>query len=201
MVKKKQKQPLNPDTFVWKAPRPGSDDQTMQGLREPAAANNYQWFCENSIECAVPSAEWKLQSRKKKLSEYVTTTLEAFAIVVYYNSFEVWNQQWKVETGAETASNEESDDVSTITTATRCAFRFTGDSKGSRKYEGWNSDGVGFYNELLSLVEKQRNTSGCPFECNLLIALVSKPRTGRASDTDDQQPRARNHMSELMRIV
>jgi hypothetical protein len=140
-------------------------------------------------------------NRDTKLSEYVTTTMEAFAIVVYYNSFDVWDQRWSVETSAETAGDEGDDDVSTLTAATKCAFRFTGDSKGSRKYKGCNSAGVGFYNELLSLVEKQRNTPGCQFERNLLTALVSRPRTGRARDTEDQQPKARNHISELMRIV
>jgi hypothetical protein len=202
VVKKKQKEPLSLDTFVWKATGPGSDTPTMRGIRETAAAKSYQWFCENFMECAIPSAEWKIQSRKKRLSEYVTTTLEAFAIVVvYYNSFDVWNQGWSVETSAETAGNEGNDDVSTLTAAPKCAFRFTGDSKGSRKYEWWNSDGVGFYNQLLSLVEKQRNTPGCPFESKLLTALVSRPRKGRAGDVEDQQPKARNHMSELMRIV
>jgi hypothetical protein len=83
----------------------------------------------------------------------------------------------------------------------KCAFRFTGDLKGSRKYEGWNSAGVRFYNESLSLVEEQRNTPGCPFECKLLTVLVSRPRKGRAGDADDQQPKARNQMRELMRIV
>ena len=39
------------------------------------------------------------------------------------------------------------------------------------------------------------------FEQNLLTALVSRPRTGRAGDAEDQQPRARNHVNELMRIV
>jgi hypothetical protein len=202
LVKKKQKQPLNPDTFVWKATGPpGAEVPAMRGLRETAAAKNYQWFCENFMECAIPSAEWKLQSRRKKLSEYVTTTLEAFAIVVYYNSFDVWNQRWSVETSTEIAGNDGNDDVSTLTAATKCSFRFTGDSKGSRKYEGWNSAGVGFYNELLGLVEKQRNAPGCPFERKLLTALISRPRKGRAGEEEDQQPKARNHMSELMRIV
>jgi hypothetical protein len=40
------------------------------------------------MECAIPSAEWKLQWNRKELSEYVATTLEAFAIVVNYNSFD-----------------------------------------------------------------------------------------------------------------
>jgi hypothetical protein len=88
------------------------------------------------MECAIPSVEWKLQSRRKNLSEHVTTTLEAFTIMVYYNSFDVWSQGWSVETSAETAGNEGNDDVSTLTVGRKCASRFTGDSKGSRKCEG-----------------------------------------------------------------
>ncbi len=65
--------------------------------------------------------------------------------------------QWSVEPTADITRNEASDDVSTLTAATKCSFRFTGDLKGSRKYEGWNIAGVGFYNELLSLV-KTRET-------------------------------------------
>jgi hypothetical protein len=60
---------------------------------------------------------------------------------------------------------------------------------------------VGFYNELLSLVEKQGNTPGCLFKSKLLTALVSRQRKGRAGDVEDQKPKARNQMSELMRIV
>jgi hypothetical protein len=109
----------------------------MRGKREKAAAKNYQWFCEKFMEYAiVPSAEWKIQSRRKILSEYVTTTLESFAIVVvYYNSFDVWNQGWSVETSAETGGNEGNDDVSTLTAEPKYGFRFTGDSKGSRNYK------------------------------------------------------------------
>jgi hypothetical protein len=154
------------------------------------------------MECVIPSADWKLKSRKQKLSQYVTTTLEAFAVLVYYNSFDVWNQRWRVDASVSTNNSGENDDISTLSGAThRCAFRFTGESKGSRKYEGWNSAGMEFYNALLGLVETQRGNPGCTFERRLLAALATKPRTGRANDTEIQPPQARNHMSELMQIV
>jgi hypothetical protein len=152
------------------------------------------------MECVIPSTDWKLKSRKKKLSQYVTSTLEAFAVLLYTNSFDVWNQRWRVDSAA--SGSDGSDDLSTLSGATpKCAFRFTGDSKGSRKYEGWNSAGMEFYNELLSLVENQRNQPGCTFEHKLLTALASTPRRGRANDAESQPPKARNHVSELMRIV
>ncbi len=152
------------------------------------------------MECVIPSSDWKQKSRKKKLSQYVTSTLEAFAVVVYYNSFDVWNQRWRVETDASMGGSEATDDVSTLSGSTpRCAFRFTADSKGSRKYEGWNVAGVEFYNELLDL--KQRDRPGFTFERDLLTALVIRPVRGRVSGSESQAPKVRNGVSELMEIV
>ncbi len=154
------------------------------------------------MECVIPSSDWKQKSRKKKLSQYVASTLEAFAVVVYYNSFDVWNQRWRVETDASMGGSEATDNVSTLSGSTpRCAFRFTADSKGSRKYEGWNVAGVEFYNELLDLVEKQRYRPGCTFERDLLTALAIRPVRGRVSGSESQAPKVRNRVSELMEIV
>jgi hypothetical protein len=199
IVKKQQMKPLSPEKFVHQATSPGPNTPALQGLRDPATAQNYQWFCENFMECVIPSADWKLKSRNKMLSDYVTTTLEAFAVLVYINSFAVWNQRWTTETDS---LSEETDDVSTLSGATtKHGFKFTGDAKGSRKYEGWNSAGMVFYNQLLSLVEQQRGRRGCTFELDLLTALATRRKKGRANADEIQAPQARNHMDELMRIV
>jgi hypothetical protein len=158
MVKKKKNSHLT-DTFVWKATGPGSDTPTMRGLQEIAATKNYQWFYEDFMECAIPSAEWKLQSRRKRLSEYVTTTLEAFAIVVYYNSFDVWNQRSSVETSAETASNEGNDDVSTLTAVTKCTFRFHGGLKRVKKIRGMEQCWSGIFQRVAKLGGKTKKHS------------------------------------------
>jgi hypothetical protein len=105
-----------------------------------------------------------------------------------------------VETAASTSSgSEENDDVSTLSGATP-KFRFTGDWKGARKYEGWNGAGVEFYNELLSLVEQQRDHPGCTFECDLLATLATRPKKGRMKN-GERPPNARNHVSALMEFV
>jgi hypothetical protein len=82
-------------------------------------AQHYQWFCDNFMESVtvIPaSAAWKLKLRKQKLSKYATTTtLEACVVLVYYNSFDVWSQYWRVESSASTNCSEDGiDDVSTI---------------------------------------------------------------------------------------
>jgi hypothetical protein len=148
----------------------------------------------------IPSTDWKKKSRKQRLSQYVTTTLEAFAVLVYFNSFDVWNQRYRVETAASTSSVSEESDVSTLS-GERPRFRFTGDSKGSRKYEGWNCAGVELYNELLDLVEKQRGRPGCTFERDLLATMATRPKKGGRRNEGERPPAARNHVSVLMEIV
>ena len=138
------------------------------------------------MECVIPSAEWKLKSRNKKLSQYVTATLEAFAVLMYYNSFPVWNQRWTVDTvdtdSTMASTTAASDDLSFISGLTpNQGFRFTAESKGSKKVEGWNSEGMECYNDLLGLVEKQRGRTGCTFEYDLLVALSTKRKKRRGN--------------------
>ena len=136
------------------------------------------------------------------MSNYVTSTLEAFAVLLYYNSFEVWNSRYKSDNSQTSNESVDADDFSAMTGATgKWSFRFTGDCKDSRKYEGWNASGLEYYNQLLTLVELQRERPGCTFEKDLLTALASKPRNMRARNEGRQQPKARNHMSQLMEMV
>jgi hypothetical protein len=180
-----------------------NNTQSLRGLRDAETAENYLWFCEHFMECVIPSAEWKLKSRNKKLSQYVTAPLEAFAVLMYYNSFPVWNQHWTVDTvdtDITTASTtDESDDLSAISGLTsKKGFRFTAESKGSKQFEGWNSDGMECYNDLLRLVEKQRGHTCCTFDYDLLVALPTKRKKRRGNSEESQPPRVRNHMDELM---
>jgi hypothetical protein len=203
LVKKQQKQPLKPEMFLTLS-RNGS--QSMCGLRDAFTAENYLWFCEHFMECVIPSTDWKLKSRNKKLSHCVTPFLEAFAVLACCNSFEVWDQRWTVDPvndgGTMASASDESDDLSAITgLSPKKGFRFTAGSKGSKKHEGWDRKGMDCYNDLLGLVEKQRARAGCTFEHDLLVALSKKRKTGRGNSAESQPTRVRNGMSDLMRLV
>ena len=161
----------------------------------------------------IPNAEWKLKSRKKRLSDYVTVSLEACAVLIYYNAYPVWSQRWIVNTvvtdGSATSvdveeptSDDDADDVSTLSGLTpKKGFMFTAESKGARKYEGWNHEGMAFYNDLLALVEKQRAHPGCSFEHDLLVALSKKMRNENRDMANNPPPQVRNQVDELMRMV
>jgi hypothetical protein len=169
---------MKPEKFIQGA----TPTHPMRGMRDRETAKNYLWFCEQFISCVMSSADWKLKSKNKRLSEYVTVSLEAFAVLMYCNAFPVWNQKWRVDTvttnsttSTSAAEASDDDDISTLSGLTpKKGFAFTGDSKGAKKYEGWNNEGMTFYNDLLALVKKQREQPGCTFEHDLLVALSKK---------------------------
>mgnify|MGYP000116975098 CR=1 FL=1 len=157
------------------------------------------------MECVIPTSEWKLLARRKRMSEYVTPTLEAFAVLVYKNAFERWNEEFPSEDirGAKPDGvSNNTDGLSSLTSSrTICGFLFTGNSKGSRKYEGWNPAGMKFYNEVLCLIGEQRGRTGCPFEQNFLHCLASRLTGGRRNEDEIQIPRAQHHVDQVMQIL
>lgn len=118
LVKKQQKKrPLKPEKFTFEA----TPAQPMRGLRDAETAKNCPWFCEHFMACVMSSADWKLKSRNKRLSEHVTVSLEAFAVLMHCNAFPVWNQRWRVDavntdgtTSASAAEASDDDDVSAL---------------------------------------------------------------------------------------
>ena len=76
------------------------------------------------------------QIEETKMSKYMTTTLEDFAILLYCNSYDVWNHRWKSEASTNSNSSGEVDDMSTLSGATsKASFKYTGDQKGAKNTE------------------------------------------------------------------
>jgi len=207
LVQKESETVLGPEKFVWRdVQRSSTQGETIiAGLRD-TTDQSYEWFCEHFMECVIPTAEWKLFARRKRLSEYVTPTLEAFALLIYRNAYEKWNEEFTVNEQNSMENEENSnvggDGMSSLTSSKSVhGFLYTGESKGSRKYEGWNPAGMRFYNDVLGLIVEQRGRTGCPFERNLLNRLATKPKGGRGSDDGRRAPRASNHVEQLMQIV
>ena len=194
--------PLRLDKFVWSIDECVSTgrEKTVGGLRD-APEHSYEWFCENFMECVIPTTEWKLFARRKRLSEYVTPTLEAFALLIYRNAYDKWNEEFSTDDQQSLENDGGGDGLSSLTSSRGVhGFLFTGESKGSRKYEGWSPAGMKYYNDVLSLIVEQRKRTGCPFERNLVDRLAKKPKGGRQDD-DIRAPRANNHVEMLMEIV
>jgi hypothetical protein len=197
MRKKGTKLP-EPGLFVWLDIDEESSPQrsATRGLRE-APGDHYLWFCENFMDCVIPTVEWKLQSKKKLLSEYVQAPLETFAVLLYKNGYNKWTETFrpKDDDGTELSSLSNSSQV-------KASFLYTGDSRGSRRYEGWNNDGMTFYNETLVQINLQRGNPGSRFEHTLLKRLTEVHRRApNNNDEPNRAPRATNSIGDLMRIV
>jgi hypothetical protein len=199
---------LQPEKFVWVEVVTDSMDTTVGGLRatnvgglRATTNDSYEWFCENFMECVIPTTQWKMEATHKRISEYVTAPLEAFAVLVYKNGFAKWNEEFPTNDDVSAATNGVSESSSLTAGSRGHSFLFTGDSKGSRRYEGWNAVGMKFYNNVLSLIKTQRDQIGCPFERKLLDRLKNRPRGGRRGGSANEAPRVDNGLDELMASV
>jgi hypothetical protein len=199
--------PLGPEKFAWVEVIDSSLswETSVRGLHD-ATDQSYEWFCEHFMKCVIPTTKWKLLARKQRMSEYITPTLEALALLVYKNAFDKWNEEFLSKDNRSETSNgvhDSADGLSSLTGSRAThGFLFTGNSKGSRKYEGWNPAGMRFYNDVLCLIGEQCGRStGCPFEQYLLHRLATRPKGGRRNEDEIQAPRANNHVDQLMQIV
>lgn len=196
IVRTEPVRPVRPDKFAW-VDEVGDDDSetsmAVRGLRD-APEGQYEWFCENFMQCVIPTAEWKLVCRRKLMSDYVTPALEAFAILVYMNAYDKWNEEF-----AGTSCDEDSLTTSTSSGARR-GFLYTGDAKGSRKYEGWNEAGMTYYNKLLVVINQQRGRIGNTFDRDLLKIMSLKSKRG-AKKGEREAPRVNNNIDMLKNMV
>jgi hypothetical protein len=170
----------------------------LRGLRD-AADNAYETFCENFMECVVPSSEWKMRARKNPMSFYVTPALEAFAVVVYKNAYRKWEETYRKET-----DEDDETETSSLTAGSgrgNTRHLYTGDSKGSRKYEGWSAEGMKLYNRVLDLITLQRGRPGCNFDRNLMKKIARQPKGGKHKDDVNQAPRVNSNIDQLMQIA
>jgi hypothetical protein len=191
--------PLKPECFVRRVlieDQEEGESQTMvQGLREDPD-QHYQWFCMHFMECVTPSAEWKVKARTQCMSTFIPPGLEAFAVVVYQNAYQRWYDIFR------------SKDDDTLTEGSSLSslsggpprFLYTNNSRGARKYEGWTSDGTEFYNNVESLIRRQRLNPGCIFDITLLRKAAGKPKN-RGSGEGNGAPKANNNLDSLLEIV
>ena len=167
---------------------------------------SYGWFCENFMDCVIPTTEWKLFARKEDdwiCYSYLGSICSAG---VNKNTFGKWNDLFSLDDSRSVnnggVSSDSVDGLSSLTSARGThGFLFAGDSKGSRKYEGWNPAGMRFYNGMLHLIREQHGHTGCPFEWNILHRLATRPKGGSRNEDEIQVPRANNHVDQLMQIV
>jgi hypothetical protein len=127
------------------------------------------------------------------LSEYVDRTLEAYLVLIYVNSYEVWKQECIRNMPLE---EEEEPQLMQGRAAKK---KWTAGGRGSGKYQGWSKTGIDIYNALVHVIAKQRlnikNKSILSnFEPNLRQTFADQQaaETGRRGNTGTRKRKAVN---------
>lgn len=167
-----------------------------EGLRDGDGVEEYKRFLLLFAECFSGGGSVAARNNEsfKNLGEYMTVTVEAFAIVLYINNYWKWTKMhWR------------DGDVSTISEDSRRSKEgalFTNEARGSSKYEGWSREGYILYNRVFGILELQRRhpRSGKRFEESLRKMFQSR-NNGKKRKRSTTVIAIRNGISELDRIM
>ncbi|CAJ1931558.1 unnamed protein product [Cylindrotheca closterium] len=132
---------------------------------------------------AIYGKAFKEECVVKTLSSFFPECLEAFMVLAYDNGYKVWKSiaEKKMEgKGGPTASAGASEEASTTSSVgeqedndtTFIGFKYTSNSRGSKRSEGWSQAGCDLYDQLWDTLEEQRRnpTLGEEFETAFLIS-------------------------------
>jgi hypothetical protein len=173
-----------------------NDCVAKEGLRDGDGVEEYKRFLLLFAECFSGGGSVAARNNEsfKNLGEYMTVTVEAFAIVLYTNNYWKWTKMhWR------------DGEVSTISEDSRRSKEgalFTNEARGSSKYEGWSREGYILYNRVFGVLEVQRRhpRSGKRFEESLRRMFQSR-NNGKKRKRSTNVLAIRNGISDLDRIM
>jgi hypothetical protein len=84
------------------------------------------------------------------LSEYVDKTLEAYLVLTYVNSYEMWKEECIREMLLTVQSAPQ------LMQGPAAKKKWTAEGRGSGEYQGWSKTGIDTYNALVDVIAKQR---------------------------------------------
>ena len=112
----------------------------IRTLEEKGLNRPWIGFFEYMVPFVTGKGEWRKNKSTKVVSEIVSPTDEAFALVVLENKYETWIPK----------------DSDNVPSAKYTSGNRTKDSSG--KYEGWNIGGLKRFNELTQKARTARNS-------------------------------------------
>jgi transcription elongation factor Elf1 len=173
-----------------KASWPCYEDGNRQDyLREVPAYKDLVFYFLKEV---LHNEDFSGNSFQEELSGYVDATLEAYLVLTYVNSYANWMDECTKQEAAAAGGS-----VSELSNSDSSAKRFTSKGRGSGKYRGWSQEGIELYNEMVDVIEKQRQHNGKDvlkdFERDLQSKFVNE-KSGNRNGGDSGRPKkkARN---------
>jgi hypothetical protein len=134
---------------------------------------------------------WNEVAGKSKLSDFVTASQEAFALLLYKNGYEAWS--WVL---SDSSSSSDSDGIGAPVGP---PFKYTSRSKtrvGGRN-SGWTMEGLTAFNTLYGMVVKDRTDNGEVFDEALLKYYEERnTKKRRRAPIEDRSRRQRLKMCD-----
>jgi hypothetical protein len=124
-------------------------------LRE---THSYATLLEGFLKEVLMDNDFNANSGCIHLSEYVDKTLEAYLVLTYVNSYNVWwevnsYEVWRQECLRNTPLEEQEPQLMQGPAAKK---KWMAEGRGSGKYQGWSKTGIDTYNALVEMIAKQR---------------------------------------------
>ena len=118
--------------------------EEYQQLRSNVEA--YEQFCDSFLPCIIGKTRWAKEVYTTEVSKIASPNDEAWALLVLENSWELWHQIADHEMRGE------------VLPKIQCKkTRWTSGAISASKYEGWGSEGMERYNNLVQMVRDDRN--------------------------------------------
>ena len=161
---------------------PISWDTDIKDIIEKKRADpvKYTWLMDNIGQCIVGVEVWKnnVRTGNKLISEVMTESSEAAALILMVNYWSSWGDKAKLPATVNVTTNN--DDASSIDTSANSATStnsatsmtlYTKSGKGSTK-DGWSDEGLEYYDQLKKEVREDRSSAqGKEFEINFKAAM------------------------------
>ena len=162
-------------------------------LRATAAHAQFLFLFAKTV---VVASVFKKYKSTRLLSSYMTSCLEAFAVLTYTNSYDTWMQE-------AARKDDEMSAISDNSPSTASKRRFTEKTRGTGKFKGWTDSGIDLYNLIDETLEEQRkDPSLMDFDTRLKTWFLQGNRNDSPQqDTGRQKKRARNNLTNFAALM
>ncbi len=137
---------------VLEPPKPDTLENEMR-----TNSKQYIQFVTRMLPPVYGKEVWNEVVGKTKLSNFVTASQEAFALLLYKNGYEAWS--WML---SDSSSSSDGEEIPTFKYTSRPKNGVTG------RNSGWTVEGLTAFNTLYAMVTKDREENGDVFDDALL---------------------------------
>jgi hypothetical protein len=122
--------------------------ESLMNYRSQGEYDLFELWCDTFFRPGYGTAEFRDRAKKKHLSDILTVFDEAFIVATIENNYERWMKE------AELLSQGKTVDKKKLPRQ-----KYTNDAAASKKYQGWSTEGLEFFNKTVNDLIQLRNTS------------------------------------------